>query len=124
MMEIPPNSQSNDAKKRRFLWGVLLAWIPFFFFVFPAIISGFREISTSKTTGLGAVSAGFSEAFATFGLAAFLVFEVAAIVLLVRGFSQGHPMRSFFSVISICCSGLMLAILGLCLWFFFRMRPY
>jgi magnesium-transporting ATPase (P-type) len=124
MTGIPPNSQSDDAKKKRFLWGVLLAWIPFFFLVFPAMFSAFREISTSKTTGLGAVSAGFSEAFATFGLATTLVLEVTGIVLLVRAFSKDHPMRSFFSVVSICCSGLTLAILALCLWFFFRLRPY
>jgi hypothetical protein len=119
-----PNSQSDDAKKRRFLWGVLLAWIPFVFFVVPGMFSAFREISTQKATGLGAVAGGFGEAFATFGLAATVALEVAGIVLLVRAFSKGHPMRTFFSVISVCCSGLTLAILGLCLWFFFRLRPY
>jgi hypothetical protein len=124
MTGIHPNSRTDDVKEKRFLWGVLLAWIPFFFLVFPAMFSAFREISTSKTTGLGVVAAGSAEAFATFGLAAFLVFEVAAIVLLVRAFSKEHTMRAFFSVISICCSGLMLAILGLCLWFFFRLHPY
>jgi hypothetical protein len=117
-----PNSQSDDAKKRRFLWGVLLAWIPFFFLVFPAVLSAFREISTSKTTGLGVVAAGLAEAFVNFGLAATFAFEVAAIVLLVRAFSKEHTLRSFFAVISICCSGLMLAILGLCLWFFSHLR--
>jgi hypothetical protein len=113
-----PNSRTDDVKEKRLLWGVLLAWVPFFFFVFPAIF----EISTQKATGLGAVAGGLASS--TFGLAAGVVFEVTAIVLLLRAFSRGHPTRTFFSVISICCSGLTLAILGLCLWFFFRLHPY
>ena len=118
-MEISPNSQSDDAKKRRFLWGVLLAWIPFLFFV----LNAFREISTQKTTGLGAVAGGVTEAFATFGFAASVALQVTAIVLLVRAFSKKHPTRTFFAVLSICCSGLTLSILALCLRFFFRLRP-
>jgi hypothetical protein len=83
VMETPPKNPSDDAQKKRFLWGVLLAWIPFFFFILPAFFNAFREISTQKATGLGAVAGGV-----------------------------------------ICCSGLMLAILGLCLWGFFRLRSY
>jgi hypothetical protein len=118
-MGTSPNSPLDDAQKRRFLWGVLLAWIPFLFFV----LNAFREISTQKATGLGAVTGGFAEAFATFGFATTVVLEVAGIVLLVRTFSKEHPMRTFLSVISISCSGLTLAILGLSLWYFFRLRP-
>jgi hypothetical protein len=120
----PPNSYADDPAKRRFLWGVLLAWTPFLFAAVPAVFNAFREISTQKATGLGAIAGGFAEAFAIFGLAATLAFEVSAIALLARAFSRGHPIRTFFSVLSICCSGLMLSILGLCLWFFFRLRPY
>jgi predicted metal-binding membrane protein len=119
----PPNGRPDDPAKRRFLWGVLLAWTPFFVAVLPTIIgifNAFREISTQKATGLGAVAGGLTEAFATFGLFATVVFEVTALVLLVRAFSKGHPMRTFFSVLSICCSGLMLTILGLFLWLSFR----
>jgi hypothetical protein len=116
----PPTGRPDDPAKRRFLWGVLLAWTPFFFSVFPGLLNAFREISTQKATGLGAVAGGLTEAFATFGLFATVVFEVTALVLLVRAFSKGHPMRTFFSVLSICCSGLMLTILGLFLWLSFR----
>jgi len=67
---------------------------------------------------------GLVEFFSTFGLAATLVFEVAAIILLLRTFSGGRPVRALFSVISICCSGFMLTILGLFLWLFvFRSHP-
>jgi hypothetical protein len=103
------------------LWGVLLAWIPFFFFMLPAVFNGFREISTQKATGLGAVAAGFTEAFATFGFAASVALPVAAIVLLLRALSKEHPTRTFFAILSICCSALTLSILALCLWFFFRL---
>ena len=70
MTGMHPNSRTDDVKGKRFLWGVLLAWIPFFFFVLPAFFNAFREISTPKATGLGAVAGGFTEAFATFGFAA------------------------------------------------------
>ena len=119
----PPDGYAGDPAKRRFLWGALLTWTPFFVAVFPTIIgifNAFREISTQKATGLGAVAGGLTEAFATFGLFATLVVEVAGIVLLVRAFSKEHPMRTLFSILSICCSGLMLTILGLCVWFLFR----
>ena len=42
MTGMHPNSRTDDVKEKRILWGVLLAWVPFFFFVSPAIF----EIST------------------------------------------------------------------------------
>jgi hypothetical protein len=112
-------SQTDEAKRRWFLCGVLLAWIPFLFLIIPGIIGLIRVFRMSKVTGLAAVAGGLAEALSTFGLATTLVFEVAAVVLLLRAFSQARPMRAFFSVISICCSGL---VLGLFLWLFF-FRP-
>jgi hypothetical protein len=120
------NSQTDETNRRRFLWGVLLAWIPFLFVVFPTIIglfSALREISNQKATGLGAVAGGLGETFSTFGFAAFAVFEAAAIVLLLRAFSRGHPVRAFVSVVSICCSGLMITIMGFFLWVLFLRPP-
>lgn len=114
--------QTDDIKRKRFLWGVCLAWTPFLFFFIPTamgIFSAFRGISREKATGLAAVAGGMTEFFSTFGLAAILVFEVAAIILLLRTFSGGRPVRALFSVISICCSGFMLTILGLFLWVVF-----
>jgi hypothetical protein len=108
-------SQTDEARRRWFLWGVLLAWIPFLFLITPGIIGLIRVFGTSKVTGLAGVAGGLAEALSTFGLATTLVFEVAAIVLLLRAFSQARPMRAFFSVISICCGGL---VLGLFLWLF------
>jgi hypothetical protein len=116
-METAPNSPSDDATKKRFLWGVLLAWVPFLFFVLNAL----REISTQKATGLEAVAGRFTEAFATFGFAASAALPVTAIVLLLRALSKEHPTRTFFAILSICCSALTLSILALCLWFFFRL---
>jgi hypothetical protein len=113
------DAQSDDIKRKRFLWGVCLAWTPVLFFIIPTaidIFSAFRGIFNGKATGLAVVAGGLSEFFSTFGLAAILVFEVAAIVLLLRGFSGGRPVRALFSVLSICCSVLMLTVLGLFLW--------
>jgi len=113
------DTQSDDIKRKRFLWGVCLAWTPFLFLIIPTaigIFNAFRGIFREKATGLAAVTGGLTEFFFTFGLAAVLVFEVAAIVLLLRAFSGGRPVHALFSVLSICCSVFMLTILGLFLW--------
>ena len=119
--------QTDDIKRKRFLWGVCLAWTPFLFLTIPTaigIFSALRGISREKATGLAATAGGLVESLSTFGLVATLVFEVAAIILLLRTFSGGRPVRALFSVISICCSGFMLTILGLFLWLFvFRPHP-
>ena len=111
--------QTDEIKRKRFLWGVCLAWTPFLFLIIHTAIDAFNGIAREKATGLAAVAGGLGEYFSTFGLAAVLAFEVAAIILLLRAFSGAHPMRALFSVISICCSGFMLAILGLFLWVVF-----
>jgi hypothetical protein len=115
--------QTDGIKRKRFLWGLALAWTPFLFLIIP-LFSAFNGIAREKATGLAAVGGGLVEFFSTFGLAATLVFEVAAIILLLRTFSGGRPVRALFSVISICCSGFMLTILGLFLWLVvFRSHP-
>jgi hypothetical protein len=106
----------DELKKRRFVWGVFLAWTPWI----PTLVGigyAFRGITEQKATGLGAVAGGLSEIFVLYGIGAILVGQVAAIVLLFRAFSPGHWARSLFSVVSICLSGLMLLLVGLFLWF-------
>lgn len=105
----------DELKKKPFLWGVALAWAPWI----PTLIgfgSAFRGISEQKATGLGGVGAGLAESFVLCAMGAILVGEVAAIVLLSRAFSPGHWIRSSFSVLSICLSGLMLLLVGLFFW--------
>ncbi len=105
----------DEIKKRRFLWGVALAWAPWV----PTLVGigyAFRGISEQKATGLGAIAGGLSELFVLYGVGAILVGQVAAIVLLIRAFSPGHWVRSLFSVLSICLSGLMLLLVGLFFW--------
>jgi len=102
----------DDLKKKRFLWGVLLAWAPWI----PTLGYAFRGISEQKATGLGAVVGGLVELFVVCGIAAILIGQVAAIVLLCRAFSPGHWIRSLFSVLSICLSGSMLLLVGLFFW--------
>ncbi len=114
------DTQADAIKRKRFLWGVLLAWVPFLFLMFPTAVTFFSSLSSQKATGLGAVAGGLSESLVTFGLAVTLVFEVCAIVLLLRAFSKGHPLRALFSVLSICCSGIVLFGFGLFLWVYVR----
>ena len=107
----------DEPEKKRFLWGVSLAWAPWV----PMLVglaNAFKGISEQKATGLGAVAGGLAEAFTLFGMAATLVFEVSAIVLLVRAFSGKHRLRSLFSFVSIFLSALMIFLLGWCVWFF------
>jgi hypothetical protein len=104
----------DDAKRKRFLWGVALAWVPWI----PVIIglgNAFVGISNTKATGLAAVAGGFVEM--RLMMAATLMCEVSAMVLLFRAFSPGHELRSFFSVFSICASGLLIVLFGLSTWF-------
>ncbi len=106
-----------DLKQRRFLWGVALAWAP----SIPMMISlgyAFVGIGNSRATGLAAVAGGFAEMYVLLGLAATLICEVSAMVLLFRAFSRGHGVRSAFSVLSISVSGLMILFFCLSLWVF------
>jgi hypothetical protein len=111
----------EDEKQNRFLWGVVLAWAP----SIPTMISLgyiFRGIAGSKATGVAAVAGGFAEGYVLMGMAATLICEVGAMVLLFRAFSRGHGLRSAFSVLSICVSGLMLLLFSLSIWLFWFAR--
>ncbi len=108
-----------DAIKKRFIIGVLLAWIPW-----VPVAMGLREafhgMSNTKAIGLGAVAGGLGEALVTWGVAAMVGAQVAAIILLGRSFAPEHGLRNLVSVLSIVLSGLMLVLVGLFiagLWF-------
>ena len=107
----------SDQQRKLFLRGVALAWVP----ALPAIIglhNAFVGINNSKATGLAAVAGGFAEMYITVGLAATLICEVCAMTLLFRAFSRGHGVRSAFTVLSLCISGLTLVLFCLSLWLF------
>jgi hypothetical protein len=114
----------DDVKRKRFLWGMLLAWVPVIPLVFSFAHAFFRGISEQKATGLGAVAGGLAEAYVTFGFFIALAFEVAAIILLGRAFSKENWMRSVGSVLSICLAGLTLSFMGLSLWLFLVRLPH
>jgi hypothetical protein len=113
----------SDLKQKRFLWGVALAWAP----SIPIVIglgNAFVGVGNSKATGLAAVAGGFAEMYVLLGLAATLICEVSAMVLLFRAFSSGHGVRSVLSVVSICVSGLMILFFGFSLWIFWFMSHH
>ncbi|MGA8502199.1 MAG: hypothetical protein WB683_11665 [Candidatus Sulfotelmatobacter sp.] len=105
----------DDLKKRRFVLGVVLAWVPWLPIPF-GVLSAFRVLSEQRATGLGVVAGGLTEKFVLLGISATLISEVAATVLLFRAFSAGHWVRGLFSVLSICLSGLTLLLIFFFVW--------
>lgn len=100
-----------ESAQKRFLWGVILAWIPWV----PILIGlgyAFRGIGSAKATGIAAVAGGLGEGFVLWGIVAMVIGQTAAIVLLVRVLSNARWMRSLVSVLSICMSALMLILVG------------
>ena len=108
----------EERRRRRFLWGILLAWAPAVPLIF-GFMNAVRGISHEKATGLAAVAGGLAEVFLTFGLIVTLVFEVGAIFLLLRVFSREHLGQTLFSIASICLSGFMIFLLAVFLWLYF-----
>ena len=107
-------------QRKRFRYGLLLAWIPLIFFIVPTAIGIIRAIaqaSSEKATGLAVVAGGIGEVAATFGLAVIVASEVVGIVMLVRTSSRNHPIRTVVAIVSVVCSSLLLLVLGLFLWF-------
>jgi hypothetical protein len=78
----------------------------------------FRGIGNTKATGIAAVAGGFVEMYVLLGMSATLICEVGAMALLFRAFSPGHGLRSAFSALSICVSGLIILLFCLSLWLF------
>ncbi len=109
------------ADKSKFRWGLLLAWIPLLFFIVPTAIE-FVSINSHRATGLAAIAGAFAEVLATLGLMAVVGCEVAAIRMLLRSLSRSHPLRTVVAIISACCSGLLLGVVGLFLWLAIRHR--
>lgn len=106
-------------KRRRFLVGMALAWVPLTFFVF-GLANAFRGISESKATGLGAVAGGFTAYFFLFGFMTAVTFVVLSIVLLVRGVTRQAPARSLISVVTIFFCAVWLFGVGIAVYLRFR----
>jgi hypothetical protein len=97
----------DTLNKKRFLWGLLLAWAPWV----PTVIGIgylFVGLSDSKATGLAVVVGGMVELLVWWGIATMIISQVAAIVWLFRSFSGAHIPRSLIAAVSIFASGLML----------------
>jgi hypothetical protein len=95
---------------------LLLAWIPLLFFIIPSAIGFVALINSHRATGFAVVSAGFAEIVTTFGFAVVIGSQVTAIVMLLRTLSRNRPMRTVVGILSACCSGLLLSLVGLFLW--------
>jgi hypothetical protein len=115
--------RSRHRKRTWFIWGMVLAGAPYVALIFGIMLHSSQGISEPKATGLGAVAGGIAEAYVTAGLILMLIVPVAAIVLLGRSFSRGHGMRTLFSVLAICWSGLLLSLYGFAAWMFFVYLP-
>jgi hypothetical protein len=111
-----------DQDRKRFAWGVGLAWLPLVLLAGPGLFSALRGVSQEKATGLAAVAGGFAEALATFGLLAFVGCQVAAIVLLGRAVKREQWGRSMVAVISIVSSAGILALTALATWWLWHIQ--
>lgn len=105
----------NALSKKRFVWGLLLAWVPWL-----PMMGGLRYlligINNSKATGLAAVAASIAEGLVLWGVVAMFISQLAAIIWLSRTFSRDQWIRGVLTLISIGMSTLMLTIMGLFLW--------
>jgi glucan phosphoethanolaminetransferase (alkaline phosphatase superfamily) len=111
-----------DPDKKRFAWGVGLAWVPVLVAVVPGVFSAFRGVSQEKATGLAAVAGGYAESLATFGLVAFVLCQVAAIVLLARAIRREQWGRSMVAVVSIVCSIVILSVTAFMTYWLWHLR--
>jgi hypothetical protein len=85
----------DELRKKRFLWGVALAWAP----SVPALIglsNVLRGTSRGRATGLAAVAGGLAEMIAVCGIGAILIGQGTAIFLRLRAFSPGDWMQNRF----------------------------
>ena len=113
----------DELNKKRFFLGVLLAWGPWI----PVMVglgNALIGVSKEKAIGVGALAGGLTAQFVMWGIVAVLISQVTAIVLLLRAFSPGSWMRSLFSFLSICLSGLMVLLVVFFLWFFWFQMPH
>jgi hypothetical protein len=111
-----------DPEKKRFVWGIALAWVPMMLTIVPTLFSAFRGIGQEKATGLGAIAGSFAEAMVTFGLLSFVVCQIAGIVLLAGGIRREQWGRSMTAVVTIVCSVGILALTSLATWWLWHLR--
>jgi hypothetical protein len=103
----------GSIEKRRFWFGVLLAWAPLLF----VVVNAFSKISSQKTSGLGAVAGGISYGLSLFGLVAAGAFQIAAITLLVRACSRNpRSIRIVVVAVSVCAAAATLLAYAVLLW--------
>jgi hypothetical protein len=104
-----------EANAKRFLWGAALVWVPWI----PILVAFghvLYQMSRVKATGVSAVAGGFSEILLMYGVVGTFVAQLFAIVLLSKSLLPGRPLRNFFSILSLCLSGLMIVVIAVFLW--------
>ena len=113
----------DDRKRRRFLSGLALAWLPFLPLIVASVKEALRGISEQKATGLGAVAGGFAQVGVIYFLVLAPVCAISAVILLLRSLSKAHPLRNILAVISVCWGALMLSVLALFFWLVYVKFP-
>ncbi len=100
----------RDDVRNWFIFGLFLSWVP----VIPVMVGLLGSLhARTDPTSLRDVAGSVIIAFTVFGLAVTALSQVAAIVLLFRLFPFGYRV---VSTLSICWSGLVLALSGVCIW--------
>lgn len=93
---------------RRFLGGLLLAWVPWI----PIVIWMGYFISTSKATGLAALIGSLVELLVWWGIAAVFISQIAAIIWLIRSISSANILRSLMASVSMIACAMTLFLVG------------
>jgi hypothetical protein len=101
-----------ESKAKRFLWGIALVWLPWI----PILIAFGYALSAAKATGIAAVVGGFTEIFLMYGVIGAFIAQLFAIVLLSKSLLPEWPVRNFFSILSLCLSGLLIVLIAVFLW--------
>jgi hypothetical protein len=102
-------NKGNDAKKCLIL-GLCLSWTP----VIPVAVGLLGSLHTGTAlASVHDVAGSVIIAFLTFGLLVTALSQIAAVVLLLRSLPFGYRV---FAALSICWSGLVLALSGVCVW--------
>jgi uncharacterized membrane protein YhaH (DUF805 family) len=112
----------DDRKRKRFFWGLALAWLPFIP-VLVGLANALRGMSQQKATGIGAVAGGIAEMGVLYVLTLAPILTISAMVLLLRSLSKAHPLRNILAVISVCWGALMISVLALFFWLVYVKFP-
>jgi len=109
-------------KRRQFLFGTVLTWIPFLFFALSL-----NDLGRPHQGSIGAMSTSIFYGLPLVGFSIGLGVEVVALTLLVRGFTRADTLHNILFALNLACNALMIFLFGIilavCLLAFMHVQP-